>query len=145
MPIRFRLTLKLHFQEELNDALKATESGFSGSFYHCTTDHNAPNPGLFLEGLGLVGLPLNHREAQLIISQSVQAPFGKGAETVVDTQVRDTWEIDAKSVNFTNPRWQSYVDQVASKTVWSTLGVAPYASKPRCDLYKLLLYQPGSQ
>ncbi|TEB31925.1 hypothetical protein FA13DRAFT_1590240, partial [Coprinellus micaceus] len=115
-----------------------------GSFYHCTTDQNAPNPGLFIDGLGLVGLLLNHQEAQLIISQSVQALFGEGAETVVDTQVQDTWEIDAKSVSFKNSRWQTYVDQLASKTVWSTLGVAPYTSKPQCDLYKLLLYQQGS-
>lgn len=133
------------FQDELYAALEGTKSTFSGSFYHCSTDINAPNPGLHIDGLGLIGLPLNEREAQLIISRSAQAPFGKGSETVVDTKVRDTWEIDPANISFTNPRWNSYVDAMATKTVWSTLGVAPCTTKPKCELYKLLLYQPGSQ
>jgi hypothetical protein len=88
---------------------------------------------------------LNERDAQLIISKAAQAPFGKGSETVIDTTVRDTWEIDPPQIRFVNPRWESYVESIAFETVWSTLGVAPYATKPRCELYKLLLYQPGSQ
>ncbi|TEB31947.1 hypothetical protein FA13DRAFT_1813724 [Coprinellus micaceus] len=130
--------------DDLYQALQGTVSTFSGNFYHCSTEVNAPNPGLYIHGLGLIGLPLNERDAQLIISKAAQAPFGKGSETVIDTTVRDTWEIDPPQIRFVNPRWESYVESIVFETVWSTLGVAPYATKPRCELYKLLLYQPGS-
>lgn len=94
--------------------------------------------------MGLIGLPLSDRDATTIISQAAQAPFGKGEQTVIDTTVRDTWEIEPANVSFLNPQWQAFIDEVAFKKVWTTLGVKPYSTKPRCELYKLLLYQTGS-
>ena len=104
-----------------------------------------PNPGLHIDGLGAIGLPLNEREAQLLICKATQAPFGRGSETVVDTAVRDTWEIDPGKITFANPKWDEYVTFVATTAVWSALGLAPFGTQPRCELYKLLLYQTGSQ
>jgi hypothetical protein len=127
----------------LNAAL-AGNLEFKGSYYYSATDAAAPNPGLTIDGVGLIGLPLSERDAKVVISHASQAPFGKGDQTVVDTTVRDTWEIEPASVSFTNPRWEQYVEQIASKTIWTALGVAPWTSKPRCELYKLLLYQTGS-
>lgn len=73
---------------------------FKGSFSHSQTSRDAPNPGLFIasNNVGGVGLPLSKRDAQAIINGSKQAPFGKGERTVVDTTVRDTWEIDGGEV-----------------------------------------------
>lgn len=93
----------------------------------------------------MVGLPLGERDAQAIISRATQAPFGKGEDTVVDTKVRDTWEIDPSCIKFANPKWETFIDQISTQKVWTSLGVAPYATKPKCELYKLLLYQKGSQ
>ncbi|KAF6756350.1 hypothetical protein DFP72DRAFT_1044931 [Ephemerocybe angulata] len=128
---------------DLHDALSG-DFKFTGNFYHRSTDANAPNPGLTVEGLGLIGLPLSERDAKLLISRAAQAPFGKGDQTVIDTDVRDTWEIEPANVSFANPKWKEFIDQTAFKTVWATLGVAPYTTMPRCELYKLLLYQEGS-
>lgn len=64
---------------------------------------DAPNPGLKLADLGLVGLPLSARDADAIKSCGEQAPFGKGERTVVDKSVRDTWEMDAKKVRGSTP------------------------------------------
>ncbi|KAJ2934373.1 hypothetical protein H1R20_g2697, partial [Candolleomyces eurysporus] len=133
--------------EDLGDDLYEALSEnfeFTGSFYHCSTDPNAPNPGLTIDGVGLVPLPLTEGYAKVIISRSTQAPFGKGEQTLVDTSVRDTWEIEPNRVFFQNPHWKAFVDKLASKTIWTALGVAPYSSQPRCELYKLLLYQTGS-
>jgi hypothetical protein len=88
---------------------------------------------------------LDEQRAQAIISRAAQAPFGKGTETLVDKTVRDTWEIDPASVSILNPKWGEYMDHVASQTVWASLGVAPFTTKPRCELHKLLVYQTGSQ
>jgi hypothetical protein len=59
----------------------------SGSF---ATSHNTslfPNPGLHIDGLGQVSLPLTQRDAEAIAEIGKQAPFGRGRETVVDTSV----------------------------------------------------------
>jgi hypothetical protein len=78
------------------------EKGFkaSGSFYASRffEDTDAPNPILNLEGVGIVGLPLSPRVAKDVISGCQLAPFGKGERTVVDKEVRDTWEMDGAKV-----------------------------------------------
>jgi hypothetical protein len=89
--------------------------------------------------------PLSERDPNLLKNSDRQAPFGKGDQTVVDTEVRDTREIDPAKVSFTNPAWTSFVEKVVLNMVWTELGVAPYRTTPKCELYKLLLYETGSQ
>lgn len=92
-----------------------------------------------------------------------------GERTLVDTNVRDTWEMDAAEVStslssphslktfvdilylvlnvqvsFDNPAWKNFIDRVVQE-VCERLGVNIAASRPRCELYKLLLYETGSQ
>ncbi|KAF5336603.1 hypothetical protein D9611_006618 [Ephemerocybe angulata] len=129
--------------DDLYDAL-AQDFKFNGSYFHRSRHPGAPNPGLTVAGIGSIGLPLSERDAKLLISRAAQAPFGKGDQTVVDTSVRDTWEIEPASISFRNPNWFTFVDEMAVNTVAATLGVTNYATKPRCELYKMLLYQPGS-
>ena len=45
-------------------------------------------PGLEVEGLGTVGLPLSKGQARALIRKCRQAPYGKGTQTLVDTNVR---------------------------------------------------------
>ncbi|KAG8916703.1 hypothetical protein FRC01_002912, partial [Tulasnella sp. 417] len=127
---------------DLEDVLKS-DLKFEGSFYFNKTYLDAPNPVLRLNTLGRIGLPLSQREAMHIAANSKQAPFGMGERTIVDTNVRDTWEIDATDVSFDNPAWKSFIDRVVQE-VCATLGVNFAASRPRCELYKLLLYEKGS-
>jgi len=49
-----------------------------------------PNPGLYLNHGGTIGLPLSGRDAQAIIAASHQAPFERGEQTTVDKSVRKT-------------------------------------------------------
>jgi len=72
--------------------------GFAGNFAFNRTYPNPPNPSIFAGGYGLLGLPLNTREAAELKTHSKQAPFGQGERTLVDTAVRDTWEMDASEV-----------------------------------------------
>ncbi|KAF5383237.1 hypothetical protein D9615_004868 [Tricholomella constricta] len=130
-------------EDDLEDALQG-DFDFKGSFYHAATVPTAPNPCLNIDGLGHVGLPLSTRDARAIIECSARAPFGHGERTVVDTKVRDTWEIEPAKVKFDNPAWADFVRTQVVRTVWEALGVAPSAVAPRCELYKLLLYEEGS-
>ncbi|KAH6891858.1 hypothetical protein BKA70DRAFT_1571662 [Coprinopsis sp. MPI-PUGE-AT-0042] len=113
----------------LPDDLVAAFSGdfkFQGNFYHSSTHPDAPNPRLHVDGVGTV------------------APSGKGDQTVVDTAVRNTWEIEPSKITFKNPKWTAWLEGVVFDSVWKGLGVAPFRTKPRCDLYKMLLYEQGS-
>jgi hypothetical protein len=67
-----------------------------------------------------------------------------GERTVVDTDVRDTWEMDAPLVRFENSSWVVWVMSVV-REVYAELGVNWEASRLRCELYKLLVYETGSQ
>lgn len=118
---------------------------FEGSFYFSRTYHDAPNPLLRLNALGHIGLPLSQREAKYLAQHSRQAPFGVGTltHTVVDTNVRDIWEMDASEVHLDSPKWKPFLERVVREAC-EGLGVDVAASRPHCNLHKLLLYQTGS-
>jgi hypothetical protein len=134
---------------------------FTGNFYASQSYPNAPNPGLNAKGFGLVGLPLTESVAKSLITKCQQAPFGKGERTIVDKNVRDTWEIDASKVSlynhhgditlnplqitFQNQAWSKWVNSTVLPAVCEQLGVNIKTSKPRAELYKLLVYEKGSQ
>ena len=59
-------------------------------------------PGLEVEGVGSVGLPLTGVHAEAIKACCEPAPYGKGEETRLDRTVRDTWQLDASKVTFGN-------------------------------------------
>ncbi|KZS92666.1 hypothetical protein SISNIDRAFT_412158, partial [Sistotremastrum niveocremeum HHB9708] len=112
-----------------------------GSFASSHTYKDAPNPGLFINGLGGVGLPLSERDASDLIAQASQAPFGQGERTIIDKEVRDTWEIDGANVNFENPLWHQWLQYKVLSEVQEALALTCGAS---LELYKLLIYEAGS-
>ena len=120
------------------------ELDFTGTYYYAANITDMPNPCLIIDDWGPVGLPLSPQDAKSIIQRSSRAPFGHGKCTVVDTEVRDTWEIEPTRVRFGNPMWAEYVQTSMVPAVCHALGITP-DSTPRCTLYKLLLYETGSQ
>ncbi|KAK0467210.1 uncharacterized protein EV420DRAFT_672155 [Desarmillaria tabescens] len=130
---------------DLREEFEAAMGGdfaFKGSYAYSGPFPQAPNPCLAIEGIGPIGLPLSPRDAQLIIDCASQAPYGHNEQTIVNTEVRDTWEIDQGSIKFENPLWDIFVKQTVVPTVSQSLGTP--SANVRCDLYKLLLYQEGS-
>ena len=103
----------------------------------------AKNPGLFVKGIGKIGLPLSDRDAADLSRASHEAPFGKGSETYVDPTVRKTWELNSNQFELRNPAWTFTLQQVVEK-VAKELGVIDGASNIRAELHKLLLYEPGA-
>ncbi|KAK7036717.1 hypothetical protein VNI00_011382 [Paramarasmius palmivorus] len=128
---------------KLANAFSNSELDFQGNIAFSQAYDDAPNPTLCLDGMGTVGLPLSTREARAVIENCIQAPFGMGERTVVDKEVRDTWELDSSKVQFDNPAWDVFISRVV-QDVRQALGVNFKASKPRCELYKLLIYETGS-
>ena len=90
-------TLTPIFQDDLEEVI-SSDVDFGGTFSFQADCRTAPNPWLSLAKLGTVGLPLSVRDAAAIKAEANQAPFGKGERTIVDKNVRDTWEMDASEV-----------------------------------------------
>ena len=98
-------------------------------------------PGLVINGVGEAGFPLQKEIAKKIIAKAHNAPFGKGAETLVDTNIRKTWEIDANDVKFSNAKWDTKIKEIVQK-VKEELSLED--EEIAACFYKLLLYEKGS-
>ncbi|KAL8943295.1 MAG: hypothetical protein Q9211_001042, partial [Gyalolechia sp. 1 TL-2023] len=101
------------------------------------------NPGISIDPIGIVRLPLSEEDALTLIHASQKAPFGKGTETLVDESVRKTWQIDAGKIQFLNPGWQRCLDKTVEH-VARELGVAGGSKNVRAEFYKMLLYEKGA-
>ena len=111
----------------------------AGSFANYETFKSFPLPGLCIDGIGEIRLPLSPEDAQLVIHGSRQAPFGKKTETVVDQNVRKTWEIDAEKISFTNNAWHEWIQETVEGFAIE-LGVAGPVENVTAELHKMLLY-----
>src|SRR5271166_3863536 len=107
-------------------------------FVSGTTDILAPL--LEVDGVGPISLPLLPIQAEQLVAVAERAPFGRGEDTLVDTQVRRTWQISADRVRIRGKHWAGTLEAILAR-VGEGLGVAePIAA----ELYKLLVYDQGS-
>ena len=123
-----------------NEVLKILASlGESASF--CTEGSLRPvPPGLEVEGLGEIGVPVSAADANRLVSKASQAPFGRGEETVVDTRVRRVWQLEPRQLALSNPEWEPFVAEIV-EAVRTDLGIPQKVDR---RLYKLLVYEEGS-
>ena len=98
-------------------------------------------PGLEVQGLGAVALPLTDQQVKALKKLCRQAPYGKGEQTLVDTSVRRVWELTPDRFSLTNPDWETFLKQTVAR-VQAELGLE--RKKLESHLYDLLLYEPGS-
>jgi len=98
-------------------------------------------PGLVIKGVGRIALPLvEPSQAEAIMRVCEQAPFGRGHETLVDTEVRNSWQLDPEKITLENPEWENGI-AVAEKFIAYRLGVEK--TPIMLHLYKFLLYKEG--
>lgn len=97
-------------------------------------------PGLEVGGMGPVSLPLTTGQARELIQHCERAGYGKGEETLVDTDVRRVWKLSPSKFTLNNPAWSATLDDIVA-AVQSELGLAGH--KLNAHLYNLLLYEKG--
>jgi predicted 2-oxoglutarate/Fe(II)-dependent dioxygenase YbiX len=97
-------------------------------------------PRIEVEGVGPIALPLLPTQAKQLIKAATRAPFGRGTETVVDTNVRRTWQIEAGRVSIGGKHWPKTLDDIVTRAA-EGLGVKGPVT---AELYKLLVYDKGS-
>ena len=113
-----------------------------GSYAYSSLLPFAPLACLTIEGLGNIGLPVSETDVKRVTGF---ASLGQGRRTIINKKVQDTWEVEASHIEFRNPKWYSYVQDLAIKTVCSKLGLTKYDTPLWCELDKLLVYGTGSR
>ncbi|KAL8907098.1 MAG: hypothetical protein Q9171_006003 [Xanthocarpia ochracea] len=132
---------KVDFMDDLRRLISEVHA--SGSFAAFGTIDSFVNPGIFIDPIGIVRLPLSEDDAHALAQISHKAPFGKGNETLVDESFRKTWQIDAANIRIFNKDWQLCLDRILEH-VAKGLGIPGGPSNIRAELYKMLLYEKGA-
>jgi predicted 2-oxoglutarate/Fe(II)-dependent dioxygenase YbiX len=97
-------------------------------------------PGLAVEGVGPIALPLVPVQAEHLIAAAERAPYGRGEDTLTDVTVRRTWQIGPDRVRIAGKHWPQTIQAIVAR-VAEGLGVA---DPIEAELYKLLVYDKGS-
>ncbi|KAI1332138.1 hypothetical protein F5Y16DRAFT_214404 [Xylariaceae sp. FL0255] len=123
-------------KSELIDAIEAVET--RGDFSTTKQYTQYANPGLQIDDK-LITLPLDPAQVPVIRGAARQAPFGRGDQTIVDTSVRKTWELNISQFRLVNPAWMEFI-KIVLNDMSQSLGM----TNVNIELYKLLLYEEGS-
>ncbi|MCG6861943.1 MAG: hypothetical protein LJE70_11780, partial [Chromatiaceae bacterium] len=78
-------------------------------------------------------------QAEQIIAVAERAPYGRGTETLLDTDVRRTWQLGADRVRLSGRLWKQDLAAMVERAV-DGLGVGGLVE---AELYKLLVYDAG--
>lgn len=130
---------KNSFKQDLLKAIENIRS--SGTFAFNAELKGLPHDlGISVDGVDVISLPLSKSNARHIISKARQAPYGKGRDTIVDTAVRNTWELDPAQFTITWSGWPNYLKKICN-VVAQQMGISTTA---HADIYKMLLYEKGA-
>jgi hypothetical protein len=97
-------------------------------------------PTIDIDGVGRIAFPVLPVQAEQLVAIAEAAPYGRGEETVVDREVRKTWQFDPAKVRIGGRHWEKTLAGLVAEIALG-LGVSePVAA----DFYKLLVYDTGS-
>jgi hypothetical protein len=118
---------------------KAIRQATKSARFCVTGGLGATDPGIELAGVGPVSVPLRRGMKRSLIHLCRIAPYGKGTETLVDTNVRNTFELDPTKFRLSDA-WNAAVAS-ATSTIAQQLGLP--TEQLEAKLYKLLVYERG--
>jgi hypothetical protein len=99
----------------------------------------AVDPDIEVDGLGALRLPLKRTTAKELAALCRVAPYGKGTETLVNKNVRNTLELDPKKFRLSHA-WNTAIAGVL-RPIAQQLGLP--ADQLEARLYRLLVYEKG--
>ena len=91
-------------------------------------------PGIVLKNGDDLALPLSRAQAAELRQMMGPAPYGMGAETRLDTSVRQCRQVDTADLAWNSPKWSAAVAKVVDK-IADDLGVE---GRVKAQPYKLL-------
>lgn len=109
--------------------------------YCCSGAEETPLPKLAVEGVGVLSFPVPSEQARQVIEvAAVKAPYGRGAQTLVDEKVRKVWQISPERLQITGKGWERSFKGLVEE-VEEGLGCEP--GSVVAELYKMLVYDEG--
>ena len=96
---------------------------------------------LVVSGVGPVSLPVRAPLARRLIAVARPAMFGRGEQTLTDTEVRDTWELTPDQIRLDGSGWTALLDR-ALEHFRDELGLPPTA-RLRAEPHSMLVYGKG--
>lgn len=115
---------------ELVECLASLQS--AGTFAFLEHLPNPVNPGLYVKGVGAVGLPLSDRDAK-----AIKEVFGKQRKG-------EPFELKSGCFETKNPAWQTFIDGITPK-IMLTLGIEHEGGTIGFDLCAMHLYDKDSK
>ena len=97
-------------------------------------------PRLEVSPVGTISFPVPDVHAASLIRVAERAPYGRGTETVLDTNVRDCWQIDSAKVQLGGAVWDKTFASILAKVAQ---GLGCPRKRLSARLYKLLVYETG--
>src|SRR5436309_4323881 len=101
---------------------------------------DAPIPRVEIDGVGVLSFPVPASQIEAVIKRANRAPYGRGEHTIVDTSVRNAWQLDCADVWIGGKAWEKTLHQIMS-TVIAGLGCS--GMDVSATLYKLQVYETG--
>ena len=99
-----------------------------------------PMPRVEVKGAGPLSFPIPRPQIEALVQQATRAPYGCGEETIVDTSVRNVWQIAPGAVKISGKSWTASFDNILSQV---TAGLGCDNAAVSAELYKLLVYDRG--
>ncbi|MHB1286349.1 MAG: hypothetical protein ACYCYP_07285 [Leptospirales bacterium] len=96
-------------------------------------------PRLLVENIGPISFPLAAEQFGQLLFIAEQAPYGRGGETLVDMEVRNTRQTPPERVRIEGHHWTETLNNILLQSA-EGLGVKGPVS---ADFYKLLGYDTG--
>ena len=134
------MQLKLEYQNH-NPKLEKLIKSIDRPGEFCTAGSlSCPMPTVSVDGVGILAFPTPEFQVKQLLKVADQAPYGKGSETLVDTSVRNCWEINPQKFSLGGRAWDETLQKVVSATA-EGLGCNP--AQLSAQLYKFLIYEKG--
>ena len=99
-----------------------------------------PMPRVTVKSAGDLSFPVPKAQIDALIDVAEQAPYGKGTETLMDTSVRDCWQIDSAQVRLSGNKWRDTFENIMHLV---SEGLGLDQAQIGAQLYKLLIYREG--
>jgi hypothetical protein len=133
-----------YIEIEYNQELKPLEAVLSGvkqpGDFFVSGTVEMPMPRVEVEGAGTLSFPVPDAQIASIVRRAERAPYGRGRETVVDTSVRNVWQIAPAKTKIGGKSWAANFETILSKV---RAGLGCEDASFSAELYKLLVYDRG--
>ena len=99
-----------------------------------------PMPRVEVADVGTLSFPIPRPQIEAMMQHATRAPYGRGEETIVDTSVRNVWQISPGAVKISGKSWAASFENILAKV---TVGLGCHDPAISAELYKLLVYDRG--